>query len=166
MLSKVELWQQIEVVVEQSGLALFDIDLPADAGGTLRVYIAPKHLVGGVGTTTQGGISLDDCALVTQALRAADSLDNVLQRYGLEVSSPGVNRRLQRPEHYAGAIGERVRVTAQLPGEKATTYRGQLVGCELAGASPSIELLNEETDEVVVVPLEFVQQAQVDFLFT
>lgn len=65
---------------------------------------------------TQQGVTLDDCARVAKHLQAfMDSPDGAAlglssEQWGLEVSSPGINRTLKRAEHFNGACGERISV--------------------------------------------------------
>jgi len=84
-------------VLAELGCSLFDVERH---GSTLQITI-----------TKAGGIDLET---LTAASRALSDLLDVLEvgdgRYTLEVSSPGVERRLRTPEHYAGAIGEQVSV--------------------------------------------------------
>jgi ribosome maturation factor RimP len=68
------------------------------------------------------GVSLDLCERVTGHLR--DLLDD----YGLEVSSPGPERPLTKPDHFRRFIGQRARVRLREPREGHRTYTGELVG--------------------------------------
>ncbi|MCB0333007.1 MAG: hypothetical protein KDD55_05875, partial [Bdellovibrionales bacterium] len=104
MLSKSELWQLVEPLVQEVGLSLFDIDLPSGRGGILRITVAAQE-------ASSEGVSIDDCAKVSKKISALDRFEEVIPpRVTLEVSSPGVNRRLRRPEHFQGAIGEHVKL--------------------------------------------------------
>lgn len=85
------------------GLELDDVELH---GGVLRVTV----------TRSGGGLDLDLLTAVSRALSALlDEHDELAPggRYELEVSSPGVERRLRRPEQYLRALGERVSVRTQ-----------------------------------------------------
>ena len=68
------------------------------------------------------GVSLDLCARVTEHLR------DVLTRYGLEVSSPGPQRPLTKPDHFQRFIGRRARVRLREPRDGHKSYTGELVG--------------------------------------
>jgi ribosome maturation factor RimP len=69
------------------------IALEQPAGETLRLYI-----------DRPGGVDLALCESVTGELR------DLLERYSLEVSSPGIDRPLTKPEHFRRFLGRRVRV--------------------------------------------------------
>ncbi len=68
---------------------------------TVRVYIDGPQ-----------GVSVDNCADVSRQLSAIlDVEDPIGDSYTLEVSSPGFDRPLRKPEHFRKVIGERVKVT-------------------------------------------------------
>ena len=94
------LWAKIEGVVEAQGLTLFDIDEPkGSADGVLRVYISDPNRSG-------KGVGFEDCTRVCKILLDLDEQESfVPDGCSLEVSSPGVNRRLRWPSHFQGAIG-------------------------------------------------------------
>lgn len=58
-----------------------------------------------------GGVTVDDCARASRAIEALlDEVDPVSCPYVLEVSSPGVERGLWEPRHYAQAVGRLIHV--------------------------------------------------------
>jgi ribosome maturation factor RimP len=68
------------------------------------------------------GVSLELCERVTGHLR------ELLMDYGLEVSSPGPERPLTKPDHFRRFIGRRARVRLREPREGHRSYTGELVG--------------------------------------
>jgi ribosome maturation factor RimP len=68
------------------------------------------------------GVSLELCERVTGHLR------ELLADYGLEVSSPGPERPLTKPDHFRRFIGRRARVRLREPRDGHRTYTGELVG--------------------------------------
>src|SRR5579862_8658504 len=87
------------------GLELFDVEV---GPGLVRLTV-----------DREGGVDLDTLSAVNRTVSAAlDGLDPMPGRYSLEVSSPGVERRLRTPGHFAGALGETVSVRLH-PGERA-----------------------------------------------
>lgn len=68
------------------------------------------------------GVTLDLCERVTGHLR------DLLPEYGLEVSSPGPQRPLTKPDHFRRFIGRRARVRLREPRNGHQTYTGELVG--------------------------------------
>jgi ribosome maturation factor RimP len=79
------------------------------------------------------GVSLDLCERVTHHLR------DLLVEYGLEVSSPGPQRPLTKPDHFRRFIGRRARVRLRAPRDGHRSYTGELVGAsedEVTVAAP------------------------------
>ena len=71
-----------------------------------------------------GGVDHALCEQVTSVLR------DYLNRYSLEVSSPGIERPLRKPAHFATVVGRRVavRTVAEIDGRKR--FRGELVAAD------------------------------------
>jgi ribosome maturation factor RimP len=69
-----------------------------------------------------GGVDLGTCERVTGHLR------DLLVDTGLEVSSPGPQRPLTRPDHFRRFLGRRARVRVRAPREGRRTFTGELVG--------------------------------------
>ena len=77
-----------------------------------------------------GGVSLDLCE------RVAGHLPDVREKYALEVSSPGIERPLSKPEHFRRYVGRRARVRTRGDHDGRRSFTG--------------ELLNATEDEVTV----------------
>jgi ribosome maturation factor RimP len=93
-------------LLSERDLDLYDIEL---AGPVLKVVV-----------DRAGGLDLDMLADATRAVsRALDEADPIAGRYTLEVTSPGLERPLRTPHHFARAVGEtvKVKVTAAAAGE-------------------------------------------------
>ncbi len=74
-----------------------------------------------------GGVTLEDCVRASRAIDALlEESDPVSGSYVLEVSSPGVERRLWEPRHYAQAVGKLVHVRIKSGG----SHRGRLLRVE------------------------------------
>jgi ribosome maturation factor RimP len=101
------------------------------AGPTLRVYIDHPD-----------GVTLDLCECVTR------HLSDYRERYSLEVSSPGVDRPLTKPQHFNRFLGRRARVRLR---DSAEGHK-QLTG-ELVGATDS-EVTLAAGDGVVTIPYD------------
>jgi ribosome maturation factor RimP len=104
---------QLQETIEQR-LADFDprielIVLERPAAETLRLYIDHSE-----------GVDLALCERVTAELR------DLLEAYSLEVSSPGIDRPLTKPEHYRRFLGRRVRVRTHEPIAGRKNFTGTL----------------------------------------
>lgn len=101
--SKVEqiAFELAEPIAKANGCSIYDVAYTKEGGAWfLRIY-ADK----------EGGITLDDCEVISRALsQELDRADPIAQNYYLEVSSPGVERRLTRPEHFQQYIGSQVTI--------------------------------------------------------
>ena len=84
-------------VVEAESARLYDVE---HNGGVVRVLV-----------DADGGIGLDDITRLARAVsRELDVHDPIPGRYTLEVSSPGLERRLRTPDHFRGAVGSPVKL--------------------------------------------------------
>jgi ribosome maturation factor RimP len=96
-------WRLAAPLAAQEGMEIIDIEFRREggrAGRVLRLYM-----------DKEGGPNVDDISRVSRALSdALDSSDAIESSYTLEVSSPGINRPLRRPEHFAPFVGKRIRV--------------------------------------------------------
>ena len=94
--------QLLEPVVEDMGYELVMVEMTGSPSGgqVLRTYIdAP------------GGILLEDCEQVSRQVSAIlDVEDPIKGEYTLEVSSPGIDRPLVKPEHFQRFQGNQVKV--------------------------------------------------------
>lgn len=68
------------------------------------------------------GVTLDMCERITRHLR------DLLAEYGLEVSSPGPERPLTKPDHFRRYVGRRARVRTSEPRDGRRSFTGELVG--------------------------------------
>ncbi len=119
-----ELYGELAPVVAALGLDLVDVEVSA---ATVRVTV-----------DRDGGVDLDTLAAANRAVSSAlDRVDPMPGRYTLEVSSPGVERRLRTPAHFARAVGETVSLRlAADPGDGAGAVRrvhGVLVSAGAVG---------------------------------
>jgi ribosome maturation factor RimP len=106
-------WALAESLAQQEGLEVVDTEFHCEGRGmVLRVYLDRA----GGGSLEGGGVTLDELTRFSRQL--GDLLDVhevVTGRYTLEASSPGINRRLRLPAHFARYLGKRVRVRTTEP---------------------------------------------------
>ena len=78
-----------------------------------------------------GGITHEDCVAVSQLLNPMlDENDFISEDYMLEVSSPGIDRPVRKPEDFERFVGEQMKLVAQAPSEGRRRYTGILKGFE------------------------------------
>jgi len=93
--------EQIVKIVESCGVSLYDTEVTSEFDKKIfRIFITSKE-----------GISLDKCAEISRILSPIFDLEPPLDgEYLFEVSSPGIERKLTKPEQYTASIGEKVKV--------------------------------------------------------
>ena len=102
------------------------------------------------------GVTLAHCEKVTRLVSdALDEADVIPHAYQLEVSSPGVDRPLTKPDHFRRFVNERIAVRCMRAVQGAKSFVGTLVSVE----SDRIEILNETDGKSVCLPLELVAKA-------
>lgn len=112
-------------LLETRGLDLVDVEI---RGTQVTVFV-----------DRDGGVGLDELGEATREVSAElDRIDPMPGRYTLSVSSPGLERRLRTPAHFARALGERVSVRVDAGTTAVRRLTGTLVsadeaGCTLAG---------------------------------
>ncbi|HEX5613628.1 MAG TPA: ribosome maturation factor RimP [Acidimicrobiia bacterium] len=121
--------QVLEPVLAELGLELFDLELSgAGKARTLRVAV-----------DRDGGVDLDTITAATQAVAAPlDACEQLSGPYLLEVSSPGIERPLRRPEHFARAIGATVSIRHRADGV-AQRVRGTLTGADADACTVEVD---------------------------
>ena len=115
---KQELMQILEPAVAGLGFELADLEVRVGRGrGLLRLFI-----------DSPAGITLENCEAVSrQVSHVLDVEDPLPGNYHLEVSSPGLDRRLVKPAHFDRFVGSTVQVRVRIPVEGRRHFRGQLL---------------------------------------
>ena len=104
-----------------------------------------------------GTIDLQDCEAVSRQVSAfLDVEEPVPGHYVLEVSSPGLDRKLTKAEHFQEVMGADVRVKLRFPVAGRRNYRGalqfaneELIKVEVDGESHSLPLATIESARLV-----------------
>lgn len=156
-MKKVEIEERTESlvlpIVESAGLELWDVEYVKEGSDYyLRVYIDKS-----------GGVNIDDCVLVTRALNEKlDSDDFIEDAYILEVSSPGLTRKLKKDKEFEKSIGKLIRVKLYKAEEGSKEHIGRLK--EFAPDKLTIEVDGEDIslsrDNISSVRLEYEEAEQ------
>lgn len=106
----------LKELITQCGVELYDVEIANENNKTIyRVYI-----------TKQNGVSLDDCERVSRLLSPIfDVTPPVEGEYILEVSSPGLERKLSEAKHFKASLGELVKIQTN-----ELKILGRLVGAD------------------------------------
>ncbi len=142
-----ELRRLLEPSIEQLGYELSDIEVKLGGkDGVLRIFIDRPE-----------GIGLEDCEAVSrQVSTLLDVEDPLPGQYVLEVSSPGLDRKLTKFEHFQRYTGEDVRIKLRLPIAGRRNFRGalcaahkEMIEIEVDGERHSLPLAAIESARLV-----------------
>lgn len=139
-------------ILADLSLELYDIDF---SGGVLRVTIDTPP-------GSPAGVDIDKVSLVSRLLgRELDHDENAVPgRFTLEVSSPGLERTLRTPAHFAREVGKQVSLRLRDQVEGRRRVAGVLVGCGDTGVK-----LREETGPEIEVPFTAIEKARTVFVW-
>lgn len=131
-------------IVESCGVSVYDTEVATEFDKRIfRLYITSKE-----------GISLDKCAEVSRILSPIFDVEPPLEgEYTFEVSSPGIERKLLKPEHFVASVGEKVKVKLK----DKEKFIGILEAFEANQAHIRVE------DALKVIPLESIEKARTYF---
>ena len=140
-----EFEKKIEPHLKEMNLELADLEYVRDGGyNYLRVYVEKLD-----GTTT-----LDDCIDFSREIDGiADDL--IEEKFFLEVSTPGVERRLRKPKDFVRFLGERINVQAKSNIDGVKKFLGKLEKFE----NDTVFLLDDKLEKIVEIPLSKLKKA-------
>jgi ribosome maturation factor RimP len=119
-MDKEDLIDLLEPTVNALGYELVDLDLRQGRGGLVRLFIDKAPAV-----------TVADCEHVSQQIGdLLDVEDPIAGGYTLEVSSPGLDRRLRTPAHFAAAVGAEIRVELKRAIDGRRRFRGRLTAVD------------------------------------
>jgi ribosome maturation factor RimP len=134
----------------REGIELWDVELAGSGRGrVLRIYIDKPE-----------GVSLADCELISTQIGTVLDVENVMpgERYQLEVSSPGVERKLLRPEHFQRFQGQKAIITLREPRDNRRRWDGVLGGFDSGCVileTPTGQTIRARMDEIEKANLKF-----------
>ncbi|MGG5290181.1 ribosome maturation factor RimP [Pseudomonas shirazensis] len=147
MSSKLEQLQALLApVVEGLGYQCWGVEFIAQGKhSVLRVYI-----------DKEGGVLVDDCAIVSRQVSGVlDVEDPISSEYTLEVSSPGMERPLFTLEQYASHAGEQVKIKLRSPFEGRRNFQGLLRGVE------EQDVIVQVDDQEFLLPIDSIEKANI-----
>jgi ribosome maturation factor RimP len=133
-----------------AGIEIVDVELlGAGRGRILRIFIDRPN-----------GVSHGDCEFISEQVGTILDVEDVIpgDSYTLEVSSPGLERRLSKPKDFERFVGQTARIVLREPVENQRRWQGKL-----AGFSDGMVALEPSAGKVVRFPLEQVQKANLKF---
>jgi ribosome maturation factor RimP len=148
----VRIRQLLDPILESMGLTLWDLEFQKQGPKwLLRVYIDREG----------PGVTLNDCETVSRDLSAAlDVEDIIAHAFTLEVSSPGLDRVLTKPEHFVRFVGSTVKIKTFQPVDGQKVFRGKLLGFD-----DGVVKIESETGVAVALSLSNVAKASLEVEF-
>ena len=133
-----------ERVARSEGMEVVDVEWKVGKQRFLRVYIDKPE-----------GISHRDCEIVSQQLSVILDVEDLVPgpRYILEISSPGLDRKLTKPADYERFVGRVARISTLELFENAKFFEGRLAG--YADGQVQIEVKGR----VIALPFESIRKA-------
>ncbi len=146
--------EQIHAIAERvaasEGLEVVDVQL-LGGGGTrvLRMYIDKPE-----------GVSHADCELMSQQVGTILDVEDIIPggKYTLEVSSPGVERKLSKAKDFERFTGQKIKVTLREPVDEKSHWMGLL-----SSFADGIITLEPSPGKTIQFPLEQVEKANLKF---
>jgi ribosome maturation factor RimP len=144
--------QLLDPILESLGLSLWDMEFQKHGPQwLLRIYIDREDTE----------VTLNDCEAVSRDLGTVLDVEDIIPHaYNLEVSSPGLDRTLSKPEHFTRFTGSAVKIKTyqQINGQKV--FQGKLLG--LDGSMVKVEM---NTGTVVEIPMNAIAKTSLEVQF-
>ena len=139
----------LDPILGSLGLTLWDLEIRKQGPQwLLRIYIDRET----------GGVTLGDCEAVSRDLGTVLDVEDIISHaYTLEVSSPGLDRSLTRPEHYRKCRGSLVKIKTFQPINGVKVFKGRLAGLE-----DLVVVLEQDSGETLRIPLDNVSKASLE----
>jgi ribosome maturation factor RimP len=135
-----------ERVANSEGIELVDVELHGGRGpgAVLRIYLDKL-----------AGITLQDCQTVSRQVGTILDVEDVMgARYTLEVSSPGLDRRLVKPADFQRFAGQQVKLLLRNTTAGRRQFQGRLLGWEEGKVKVEVD-----SEGMVETPVEEIEKA-------
>jgi ribosome maturation factor RimP len=148
-----------ERAARSAGVEVVDVEWKVGKQRFLRVFIDKPYPAPGGEASPQGpgaGISHSDCQAVSEQLSVLLDVEDLVPgpRYVLEVSSPGLDRKLTRPAEFERFAGRKARISMSEPVEGQSFFEGRLAGYSDGRVKMDVQ------GRVIELPLEGIRKAQ------
>lgn len=140
----------VQRVGEAEGIEPFEVQLLGGGKARmLRIFIDKPS-----------GVTHADCEFISQQVGTILDVEDIVpgDSYTLEVSSPGVERKLSKPKDFERFVGQKAKVVLREPIENQTRWEGTL-----AGIQEGVVALEPGTGKVIHFPLAQVEKANLKF---
>jgi len=121
-MEKERIEKETEPLLTETGFELVDLKVLKHGSKLLLQFFIDR---------IDGGVTLEDCASMSDKLGSYIDMNNVLEGgYILEISSPGMDRVLRKEKDFLKFKGSRVKIKLKRPVNNARVYYGDLLGFE------------------------------------
>lgn len=142
---KDELVRRLTALLSEEMFDLWELELVPQSGRTVVRVVVDRP----------SGVTLDDCAYWNRKIGRYLEAEGLMSGgYVLEVGSPGIQRALSRPEHFARFVGSQVELRLHDPRDGRRTYRGELREADAEGVT-----VEDRDAGRVTVPYQAIRRA-------
>ncbi|QRN41113.1 MAG: ribosome maturation factor RimP [Neisseriaceae bacterium] len=127
-----------------SGLGYECVDIEQTSNGILRIYIDKPQ-----------GISIDDCAYVSNHLNRILTVENIDYKT-LEISSPGLDRVLKKVSDFSRFIDHLVDIKTHLPIDQQKKFTGRILSFD----GEKLTLLSEQHNSTITIDFNNIKKAR------
>jgi len=139
--------EMLQPLIEERGLKLVDVEYITGGKPVLRIYVYNPE-----------GTSIEDCEWISRRIGALLDVEDIIPvSYILEVSSPGLDRKLKNKEEYEIFKGRDVKIITKEPINGRNVFEGTLKGLE------GENVLLQENGETIKIPLEKISRTNLEF---
>ncbi len=148
----------VQPLLEELGCELVDLEYQREQRGWVLRFFLDK----------EGGINLDDCAMASREISSLMDVENIISTaYSLEVSSPGIERPLKKPQDYERFSGQLAKIKTldaidpDKSGKNRKTFVGTLSGLE----DDNVLLILKNETAAIRIPLLQIDKANLKYEF-
>ena len=146
---RTRLRELVEEVVEGQGYELVDVELKgAGNQSVVRIFIDKPD-----------GVSLKDCELISHQVGTVLDVEDLIPfSYTLEVSSPGLDRKLVKESDYTRFEGKLAKIQTRIPLQHQRVFRGRLRGFQEGKI-----ILELSKGDMLEIPLDVIKESRLEF---
>jgi ribosome maturation factor RimP len=160
-----------ERVADPEGIEIVDVQLlGAGRGRLLRIFIdrfaeSPRPGSGAAPQDRPLGVSHADCEFISHQVGTILDIEDVIpgDSYTLEVSSPGLERKLSKAKDFERFVGQKAKVVLREPVDNQRSWEGKLAGFAEGIVALEIAAPEPAAGRVIRFPLDQVQKANLKF---
>jgi ribosome maturation factor RimP len=160
-----KIWEIAERVGDPEGIGIVDVELlGAGRGRVLRIFIDRPGAA--VNSPDQPhGVSHGDCEFISQQVGTILDIEDVIpgDSYTLEVSSPGLERKLSKAKDFERFVGHKAKVVLRQPVENQRRWEGKLAGISEGVVALEVAAAQAAQGKTIHFPLDQVQKANLKF---